>query len=86
MFESLKKRFEEEKGKNSEVAGKFAAIQNNRFGQSAGAGQALAVSKQNICNRGVQFCEEQKKITQGWITTIGESMVQEQGNGGRDYE
>lgn len=90
MFESLKQRYSREKEKNSQVASRFGSIQGSRFGQSAGAGQSLAVSKQNICERGVQFCENQKQIAEGWSRTIeqaqGPGQHEERGDGGRDYE
>ena len=90
MFESLKQRYSREKEKNSQVASRFGSIQGNRFGQSAGAGQSLAVSKQNICERGVQFCESQKQIAEGWSRTIeqsqGPAQQQARGDEGRSFE
>lgn len=89
MFEDLKRRYEKEKETNRQAAARFASIQGNRFGQSAGAGRNLAISKQNICDRGVNFCNNEKQIAEGWIKTIDESQSQmqqrQQGDGARDF-
>ena len=91
MFESLKQRYAREKEKARNASNRFGRIQSESKNKgNVDKDRDIAIAKQKIYAKGVQFCENQKQIADGWARTIeqaqGPGHQQEQGDSGRDYE